>query len=138
MDVDDFKAINDAFGPPAGDRFLLEVGRALRGHLRERDVLVHLSEDEYAALLPGSGFAAAALLAERLQHAIDTFVLRLDESGRSARAGLSVGVSIYPLDGETLDALLERATLNQIQSKRARKSARASAPNVIRFPHHVT
>lgn len=138
MDLDDFGALNDRLGPPAGDRYLMEVGRVLKSHLRERDVLVRMAEDEYAALLPGSGFAAASLLAERLQRAVDGFALRLDGKGRTARAGLSVGIAIYPLDGESLDDLMARATLNQIHNKRVRKSARASAPNVVRFPRHLT
>ena len=134
MDLDDFKALNDRFGTTAGDRFLMEVGRVLRSHLRERDVLVRLQEDEYAALLPGSGFAAAALLAERLQQAVEAFGLRLDEEGRTARAGVSIGIAVYPLDGESLDDLLARAMLNRARNKHARRSARAASPNVIRFP----
>jgi diguanylate cyclase (GGDEF)-like protein len=137
MDLDDFKQVNDRLGPQAGDRLLMEVGRVLKSHLRERDVLVRLAEDEYAALLPGSGFAAASLLADRLRQAVDGFVLRIDEAGRTARAGLSAGIAIYPLDGESLDDLMTRATLNQIHDKRARKSARAAAPNVVRFPRHL-
>ncbi len=134
MDMDDFKALNDRFGQPAGDRYLMEVGRVLRSHLRERDVLVRLQEDEFAALLPGSGFAAAALLAERLQQAVDAFGLRLEETGQTARAGVSIGIAVYPLDGESLDDLLARAMLNRARNKHARHSARAAAPNVIRFP----
>jgi len=137
MDLDDFKQVNERLGPQTGDRLLMEVGRVLRSHLRERDVLVRLAEDEYAALLPGSGFAAASLLAERLRQAVDGFVLRIDEAGRTARAGLSAGIAIYPLDGESLDEVMTRATLNQIHDKRARKSARAAAPNVILFPRHL-
>jgi diguanylate cyclase (GGDEF)-like protein len=134
MDLDDFKALNERFGQPAGDRYLMEVGRVLRSHLRERDVLVRLQEDEFAALLPGSGFAAAALLGERLQQAVDAFGLRLDETAQMARAGISIGIAIYPLDGETLDDLLARAMLNRARNKHARRSSRAATPNVIRFP----
>jgi diguanylate cyclase (GGDEF)-like protein/putative nucleotidyltransferase with HDIG domain len=133
MDLDAFRGVNERFGQPAGDRFLMEIGRVLRSHLRERDVLVRPGEDEYAALLPGSGFAAAAVLAERLQQAVDGFALRLDENGSPARAGLSVGIAIYPLDGETLDELLQRAALNRARNKLARREARSSTPNVVPF-----
>jgi diguanylate cyclase (GGDEF)-like protein len=110
----------------------MEVGRVLRSHLRERDVLVRLGEDEYAALLPGTGFAAAALLTERLQQAVDGFALRLEE-GDAARAGLSVGIAIYPLDGEGIDDLLQRASLNRARNRQARRAAREAAPNVVPF-----
>jgi diguanylate cyclase (GGDEF)-like protein/putative nucleotidyltransferase with HDIG domain len=133
MDLDHFRDVNERFGQEAGDRFLMEVGRVLRSHLRERDVLVRLGEDEYAALLPGSGFAAAAVLAERLQQAVDGFALRVNEEGQPARAGLSVGIAIYPLDGERLDDLLQRASLNRARNKHARREARTSTPNVVPF-----
>ena len=133
MDLDEFGAVNKRFGSAVGDRLLMEIGRVLRSHLRERDVLARLEEDGYAALLPGSGFAAAALLAERLQQAVDSFALRVGEEGPPARAGLSVGISIYPLDGERLSELLERAALNRVRNQHARKEARAQAPNVVPF-----
>ena len=136
MDLEEFRALNQRFGREAGDRFLMEAGRVLRSHLRERDVLARLSEDEYAALLPGTGFAAAALLTERLQQAIDGFALRLEE-GALARAGLSVGISIYPLDGEGLDDLMQRASINRTRNRQLRRAARDAAPNVVPFrPSH--
>jgi len=133
MDLDDFGLLNTRLGPAGGDRFLMEVGRVLRSHLRGHDILVRMGEDEYAALLPGSGFAAAALLAERLQQAIDGFALHLAENQPAARAGLSVGIAIYPLDGEGIDDLLERARLNGLRNKQARKAARTASPNVLPF-----
>jgi diguanylate cyclase (GGDEF)-like protein/putative nucleotidyltransferase with HDIG domain len=132
MDLEEFEGVNRRHGREAGDRLLMEVGRVLRSHLRERDVLVRLGEDEYAALLPGTGFAAAALLTERLQQAVDGFALRLEE-GDAARAGLSVGIAIYPLDGEGIDDLLQRASLNRARNRQARRAAREAAPNVVPF-----
>jgi GGDEF domain-containing protein len=52
-DLDNFKVINDRFGHHVGDRYLSEISRVLKSHLRERDILVRLSGDEFAALLPG-------------------------------------------------------------------------------------
>ena len=136
MDLEDFRILNERIGAEAGDRFLMEVGRILRSHLRERDVLVRLTEDGYAALLPGTGFAAAALLTERLQRAVDGFVLRL-ETGGTARAGLSIGIAIHPVDGEGLDDLLQRASINRTRNRQARRAARAETPNVVPFrPGH--
>jgi diguanylate cyclase (GGDEF)-like protein len=132
MDLDDFTAINEQAGREAGDRFLMEVGRVLRSHLRERDVLVRLEEDRFGALLPGTGFAAAALLTERLQQAVDSFALKL-EDGAAVYAGLSVGIALYPADGETIEELMQRASLNRTRNKHGRKLARAASPNVVPF-----
>jgi len=133
-DLDDFKTINDRYGHNIGDRYLSEISRVLKSHLRERDILVRLSGDEFAALLPMTGFAQAALLAERLQQAVDLFTLRLEE-GKVARSGLSIGIALYPVDGEGFEDLLVRADHNMYQNKAARKNARLErAPNIVPFP----
>ncbi|HEU4400704.1 MAG TPA: HD domain-containing phosphohydrolase [Candidatus Polarisedimenticolia bacterium] len=134
MDLDDFKTVNDRFGHQAGDRYLAEVSRVLRSHLRERDILVRLSGDEFAAILPLTGFGPAALLAERLQQAVDLFSLKLEE-GRVARSGISIGIALYPQDGESFEDLLVRADYNMYENKSARKRARLERiPNVLPFP----
>lgn len=133
-DLDDFKTINDRYGHHIGDRYLSEISRVLKSHLRERDTLVRLSGDEFAALLPMTGFAQAALLAERLQQAVELFTLRLEE-GKVARSGLSVGIALHPMDGEGFEDLLVRADHNMYQNKAARKNARLErAPNIVPFP----
>ena len=134
MDLDNFKEINDRLGHQVGDRYLAELGRVLRSHLRERDILVRLSGDEFGAILPLTGFAHAALLAERLQQAVDLFALRPEE-GRVARSGLSIGIALYPQDGESFEDLMMRADYAMYQNKAARKAARhALAPNIVPFP----
>jgi len=133
-DLDGFKGINDRFGHHVGDRYLSEISRVLKSHLRERDVLVRLSGDEFAALLPMTGFAQAALLAERLQQAVDLFTLRLEE-GKVARSGLSIGIALFPQDGEGFEDLLVRADHNMYQNKAARRNARLErGPNILPFP----
>jgi len=133
-DLDNFKVINDRFGHHVGDRYLSEISRVLKSHLRERDILVRLSGDEFAALLPMTGFAQAALLAERLQQAVDLFRLRLEE-GNVARSGLSIGIALFPQDGEGFEDLLVRADHNMYQNKAARKNARLEMdPNILPFP----
>ena len=133
-DLDSFKAINDRYGHHVGDRYLSEIGRVLKSHLRDRDVLVRLSGDEFAALLPLTGFAQAALLAERLQQAVDLFTLRIEE-GKVARSGLSIGIALYPQDGEGFEDLLVRADHNMYQNKSTRKNFRLErAPNIVPFP----
>lgn len=134
MDLDNFKEVNDRHGHHVGDRYLAEISRVLRSHLRERDILVRLSGDEFAAILPLTGFAPAALLVERLQQAVEVFALRLEE-GKVARSGLSVGIALYPQDGETFEDLMMRADYNMYQNKAARKTERLSlAHNIVPFP----
>ena len=134
LDLDDFRTVNDRFGHQVGDQYLVAVGRVLRSHLRERDILVRLSSDDFAAILPLTGFAPAALLVERLQQAVELFGLRLEE-GKVARCGLSAGIALYPQDGESYEDLLVRADFNMYQNKEARKKARLQRPpNILTFP----
>jgi diguanylate cyclase (GGDEF)-like protein/putative nucleotidyltransferase with HDIG domain len=134
MDFDNFKAINDQYGHQAGDRYLTEVSHILKSNLRERDILVRLSGDEFAAILPRTGFAQAALLTERLQQSADIFSLKL-EDGKRARAGLSIGIALHPQDGENFEDLMLKADYNMYQNKAARKSLRRGrSPNIIPFP----
>ena len=65
VDLDGFKAVNDAAGHDAGDRLLCEVGDLLRGGARDRDLVARLGGDEFALLVPGTAEEAAGL-AERL------------------------------------------------------------------------
>ena len=70
LDIDHFKAYNDAFGHPAGDRVLQQVGATLRSTLRGHDVVARYGGEEFVVLLPATGPDAAMEVAERLRSAI--------------------------------------------------------------------
>jgi diguanylate cyclase (GGDEF)-like protein len=69
FDLDSFKSINDTYGHPVGDRVLEQFGRVARGVLRRSDVVGRMGGEEFAAVLPGSGAAPAARVAERIRAA---------------------------------------------------------------------
>lgn len=93
LDLDGFKAVNDALGHAAGDAALVRVAELLAANLRESDALGRLGGDEFAVLLLGTGAEAArekaAALAERL--AAEPFVWE----GRRARLGGAFGVRVF-------------------------------------------
>lgn len=70
LDIDHFKQYNDAFGHPAGDRVLQQVGATLRSALRGHDVVARYGGEEFVVLLPGTDADAANDVAERLRTAI--------------------------------------------------------------------
>ncbi|HEX3736605.1 MAG TPA: diguanylate cyclase [Solirubrobacterales bacterium] len=70
IDLDNFKAVNDTFGHPAGDRLIKEVGRVLRERTREGDLLGRLGGDEFAVGLPGARPAEGEVVAEAIVRAI--------------------------------------------------------------------
>src|SRR4051794_15921427 len=87
VDVDHFKAVNDAGGHGVGDEVLRAVAALLGEHLRAEDVLARVGGDEFAVLLPESGAADAAAALERARRAIE----RAPHAG-DARVTISAGV----------------------------------------------
>jgi diguanylate cyclase (GGDEF)-like protein/putative nucleotidyltransferase with HDIG domain len=123
MDLDGFKEINDQYGHPVGDRMLVEVARMLSSNLRASDVVVRYAGDEFVAIMPQTSAKDATLLAKRMQAILDEFRLEV-RPGKYAQIGISIGVASYPVDADSLDALMAKADENMYRDKeeRARSS----------------
>ncbi len=102
LDLDNFKDINDAIGHGMGDLLLREVAQRLRGQLRDQDVLARQSGDDFTLVLPGMNQDAAAIAANDL---LSILQLPIEVGGHELLVSGSIGVAMYPNDGETLDAL---------------------------------
>jgi two-component system, cell cycle response regulator len=105
IDIDHFKAINDAHGHAAGDAVLASVSATLRHHLRAEDHLGRLGGEEFLALLPDADADAAAVAAEKLRSEVADLVVEHD--GVRLRVTVSVGWAAW--DGESPEELLRRA-----------------------------
>jgi diguanylate cyclase (GGDEF)-like protein len=118
IDLNRFKAINDAFGHGAGDQTLRIVGHVLDGSGRGGDVPARFGGDEFVLWLDETDIEGARTRAEKL---IETFAGRQDIPripGR--RFGVAIGVAASePASGEDLASLLERADRAMFQAKRA-------------------
>ncbi len=110
LDLDNFKAINDALGHAAGDEILRGVAGVLRSQLREADVIGRMGGDEFAVLLPGVELGQAVAVAERLLAALKERVLLV--GGRPLRPTASCGLALFPQHGVTADELLAAADLS--------------------------
>lgn len=107
LDLDGFKTVNDALGHRCGDRLLQAVARRLKRSVREVDTVARLGGDEFAVILEQlSQPRDAAPTAKKLLHAIARPYLL---EGHKAKLTASIGVTVYPLDGEDVDTLLKRA-----------------------------
>ena len=113
LDLDGFKGVNDRFGHQAGDEVLREIAWALGKAVRDQDTLVRLGGDEFCVLAPETAFADAERMAERLQHAVRHAVQGVD------RLDVSVGYAVFPDEGTTPEALMERADAAAIDAKRS-------------------
>lgn len=116
IDLDRFKAVNDALGHRMGDRVLAAVGRRLAASLRLDDTLARLGGDEFAALLaPVDTPAAAVGLARRL---VDRLATPLVVDGVEVAVTASVGVALGR-DGDTAETVLDGADGAMYQAKAA-------------------
>ena len=117
IDLDRFKTINDAMGHAAGDELLLGTSQRLITTLRQSDALCRLSGDEFLVLMPDAEpWDHVATTAERLLQAIGT-PLPLARSAHLAQVSASIGIALFPRDGEDFDALLRHADLAMYKSK---------------------
>jgi diguanylate cyclase (GGDEF)-like protein len=104
VDLDHFGAINDAHGHLAGDVVLLAAVTALRGALRPYDQLGRFGGDEFTAVLPRTGPAEAARIAERLRRAVATAPVILGDT--AVDIDVSIGVAVSGVHGQDLTDLL--------------------------------
>lgn len=110
LDIDWFKRINDRFGHASGDHVLQAVGTAIRNDLRSGDLACRFGGEEFIVVLPVTGVAGAALVAERLRQRI----ARLADM--PATVTVSVGLAALRLD-ESLSSLVNRADQALYQAK---------------------
>ncbi|OLC76894.1 MAG: hypothetical protein AUH83_05585 [Deltaproteobacteria bacterium 13_1_40CM_4_68_19] len=128
LDVDGLKKINDRHGHLVGSQALRRVAEALRASSRVVDTAARFGGDEFTLILPESGAAAARLVAGRISE-------RLTLDGEMPEVSVSVGLAVYPRDGETVDALLGMAdgTLYESKARGAARSSRGGEPEDTLF-----
>ncbi len=114
IDLDGFKAVNDRFGHHAGDELLRDVAASLRDAVRDQDTVARLGGDEFCVLAPETDAAGGLHLADRVNDAVRRVTTGLDT------LSASVGVALYPDDGQAPLQVLEAADDAQIAAKRKR------------------
>ncbi len=96
IDLDGFKAVNDAYGHHFGDLLLVEVAQRIVAHVRTQDTLARVGGDEFVLEAPVDEPADAATLAEKLLGVVrEPFVI----SGHELLVSASIGIAMYPNDG---------------------------------------
>jgi diguanylate cyclase (GGDEF)-like protein len=126
LDLDGFKAVNDALGHSAGDAVLVEVAKRLRASIREVDFACRLGGDEFVILLPDISDDGAIAVARRIiERVSEPF-----ECAPKARIGVSIGIAASPRDGNSADELLSAADRAMYEAKRCGKGG-----FVIHVPH---
>ncbi len=116
IDLDRFKVINDSLGHFVGDELLIQAARRLQDCVRASDTVARLGGDEFVILSSIEHSADAAHIAEKI---IQDMAVPFQIENQTLHVGASVGISIYPLDGDTSAVLLRNADVAMYAAKQA-------------------
>ncbi|MEI7997547.1 MAG: diguanylate cyclase, partial [Methylococcaceae bacterium] len=117
MDLDQFKVVNDAYGHLAGDELIRQVSQLIKSTISDAGTLARLGGDEFVILVESStSHTAAAQLAEKI---VSAFKQPFSVSGLELHIGCSIGITIFPDDGEDAMTLLKNADAAMYRAKEA-------------------
>jgi len=114
LDLDHFKRVNDSLGHSVGDDLLCEVARRVDTVIRRVDTVARLGGDEFIFALPATHTAAATEVARRL---LEVFGKPFAVAGHELTVTGSLGISVFPQDGEDLETLLKNADAAMYKAK---------------------
>ena len=115
LDLDGFKFVNDSYGHAFGDALLRTIAARLEVVVRESDTIARLGGDEFVILLPSLVRSEDAVhVASKV---LDAFKVKISQDGRDLHLGASIGISVFPQDGDSCDLLLQHADLAMYRAK---------------------
>ena len=115
VDLDRFKVFNDSLGHDVGDCLLKVVAERMRACLREEDTVARLGGDEFAVLInDAEGESAFAMIAQKI---IDALGITIVVDRHELNVGASIGISVYPDDGDSAELLLKHSDMAMYQVK---------------------
>lgn len=120
LDLDHFKRINDSLGHSLGDELLCAVAQRLMTVIRRVDTLARLGGDEFIFALPATNSAAVAEVARRL---VDVCNEPFFVGGHELTVTASLGISLYPQDGDDVETLLRNADTAMYKAKEQGRNA---------------
>ena len=118
IDLDNFKTVNDSMGHAVGDDLLVQVSTRIWSHLRDEDTLCRLGGDEFMALIPDlmHPIEDLKIILHRIISSLQTpFIL----SGHEMSVTSSLGIALFPEDGDTVGSLMSNADMAMYEAKRA-------------------
>ena len=119
VDINNFKLLNDTYGHQVGDLALKKFANILIAKTSKKDIVIRWGGDEFLVVCPGLSNAAAQDLVKQINQKVDREVGQsyYDKLG----IGLSIGIAIFPEDGQTLDELLNAADKKMYETKSFKK-----------------
>ena len=114
LDLDRFKDVNDTLGHNVGDKLLIESAKRLKSILREEDTVARLGGDEFIILLPNIDMGGADKVAQKL---LETMKRAFQIGSHELSLTASVGIALYPNDGESFEVLYKNADSAMYRAK---------------------
>jgi diguanylate cyclase (GGDEF)-like protein len=124
LDLDSFKEINDTLGHAAGDIVLKHVAHQIISSVRRTDAVARIGGDEFVVVLPGVSDRNQVL--QVANNVAEAIAVPVEVEDRLLTTGASLGISMYPIDGEDTDTLLKVADESMYKVKLTHRSRRAS------------
>ena len=115
IDLDRFKEVNDTLGHAVGDRLLLAVARRLLGAVRETDTLARIGGDEFCVILTDQRDERSAIKAGHNLH--NAFAAPFPFDGAASHVTASLGISLFPSNGDTPEILVKHADIAMFRAK---------------------
>jgi diguanylate cyclase (GGDEF)-like protein/putative nucleotidyltransferase with HDIG domain len=116
-DLDLLRDVNNTYGHLVGDEVLAGVAGVFQEELRDYDIPARFGGEEFAILLPETGYDQALAIAERIRRAVAKRVFDFEDASEPVRVTISLGVSSFPTDGTTPSELVHRADLAVYRAK---------------------
>lgn len=121
IDLDDFKLVNDSLGHAAGDELLRRAANRIQTSLRPGDTVARISGDEFAAILGDLARAEdAALVAEKINGRLSQ---PMELLGKEAFITASIGIAVFPADGDDAETLLGAADAAMYRAKQSGRNS---------------
>ncbi len=121
LDLDYFKTINDTHGHLVGSRLLVEVGRVLKGCVRDNDVVCRYGGDEYVVLLRNTDSGGALKVSERIRRTMESHKF-LAREGYALSVSTCIGVASFPEHAQDKAALLDLADRAMYRGKKSTRN----------------
>ncbi len=120
IDIDDFKKINDRLGHDFGDSVLIDVAKKIKSSVRLEDVVARLGGDEFAVAF--ESLDDTRFIRDVAERTLETINTGFDRNGQSVNYSVSIGVAVYPEDGQKAETLMTNADTAMYEVKKSGKS----------------
>ncbi|WP_282705198.1 putative bifunctional diguanylate cyclase/phosphodiesterase [Zestomonas thermotolerans] len=118
IDVDRFKQVNDSLGLTAGDELLRVIAERLGRWRQHSDIVSRMSVDEFVLVLP---YCGSEQITEKVEQVKSILTAPVSIAGTLFKPSISIGISLYPGDGQDITSLIHRADMAMSQAKQAER-----------------